>query len=139
MEYYLSTIVYDVDFESVIDIVSEELKTEGFGILTDIDMKATLKKKLDQDIPEYRILGACNPPFAFESLQLEDKIGLMLPCNVIVQEKEEHIEVSAIDPVASMDSIKNPELHKVADLVRQKLLKVIKGVNRHSKENFAKI
>ena len=91
----------------------EALKGEGFGILTEIDVKATLKKKLDVDFRNYRILGACNPPFAYQALQAEDKIGTMLPCNVIVQETAEGVvEISAVDPVASMQAIDNPTEHR---------------------------
>jgi uncharacterized protein (DUF302 family) len=102
------------------------LKKEGFGILTDIDVKATIKKKLDKDFRNYRILGACNPPFAHQVLLAEDKIGLMLPCNVIVQELSPgKIEVAAIDPIASMQAVKNPTLGEVAKEVRAKLKKVV--------------
>ena len=97
-------------FAEAIQKVTEALKAEGFGVLTEIDIKATLKKKLDVDFYNYTILGACNPPFAYKALQAEDKIGTMLPCNVIVQEKEPgEIEVSAVDPAASMKAIENDE------------------------------
>lgn len=105
--------------------VREELQKEGFGVLTEIDMQATLKKKLDADIRPYKILGACNPPFALKSLQAEDYIGLMLPCNVLLQQREQGTEVSAIDPVASMLAIKNPALEAAAAEVREKLKRVI--------------
>jgi uncharacterized protein (DUF302 family) len=105
------------------------LKKEGFGILTDIDVKTTLKKKLNVDFKKYRILGACNPPFAYQALQAEDKIGTMLPCNVIVQENPDgNVEVSAIDPIASMQAVQNPNLGEVAEEVRAKLKKVIDGL-----------
>ena len=95
--------------------MTEELKKEGFGILTDIDVKATLEKKLDVEFRKYRILGACNPPFAYKALQAEDKIGTMLPCNVIVQEiSDGQVEVTAIDPLASMQAIENPALKEIA-------------------------
>lgn len=114
------------NFDDVITKVTEALKTEGFGVLTEIDIKATLKKKLDVDFHNYRILGACNPPFAYKALQAEDKIGTMLPCNVIVQEKTPGtIEVSAVDPVASMQAVDNPALAGIADEVRNKLQNVI--------------
>jgi uncharacterized protein (DUF302 family) len=104
------------------------LKKEGFGILTDIDVQATLKKKLDVDFKKYRILGACNPAFAYKALLAESRIGTMLPCNVIVQEIEPgKIEVSAIDPMASMQAIENPGLRDIAVQVRAKLKKVIEG------------
>lgn len=105
--------------------VREELQKEGFGVLTEIDMQTTLKKKLDADIRPYKILGACNPPFALKSLQAEDYIGLMLPCNVLLQQRENGTEVSAIDPVASMMAVKNPQLEATAAEVRDKLRRVI--------------
>lgn len=127
MTYYFNKIL-DVPFEQAIDTVTEELKKEGFGILTEIDVKATLKKKLDVDFRNYKILGACNPPFAHKALQSEDKIGLMLPCNVIVQELPNNkIEVAAVDPVASMAGVENTSLGSVADEVRQKLERVIEN------------
>ena len=106
--------------------MTEELKKEGFGILTEIDVKETLKKKLNVDFKKYRILGACNPPFAYQALQAEDKIGTMLPCNVVVQELAEgKVEVAAIDPAASMQAIENPKLRDIAEQVRIKIRKVI--------------
>lgn len=105
--------------------VREELQKEGFGVLTEIDMQATLKKKLDADIRPYKILGACNPPFALKSLQAEDYIGLMLPCSVLLQQRDSGVEVSAIDPVASMMAVKNPQLEATAAEVREKLKRVI--------------
>ncbi len=125
MKYYFSKIL-KVPFDEAISRVTDELKKEGFGILTDIDVKETLKKKLDVDFQKYRILGACNPPFAFQALKIENKIGTMLPCNVIVQETEDgKTEVAAIDPIASMQAIENPELQGVADQVQAKLKSVI--------------
>lgn len=125
MSYYFSKIL-DIPFNEAVTKVTEALKKEGFGILTDIDVQATLKKKLDADFRKYRILGACNPPFAYKALQAEDKIGTMLPCNVIVQEiAEGTIEVAAIDPVASMQAIENPNLKGIAEQVREKLKKVV--------------
>jgi len=127
MTYYFNKIL-DVPFDQAIDTVTEELKKEGFGILTEIDVKATLKKKLDVDFRNYKILGACNPPFAYKALQSEDKIGLMLPCNVIVQELPNNkIEVAAVDPVASMAGVENSSLGSVADEVRKKLERVIEN------------
>ena len=115
-----------MNFEEAILSVTEELKKEGFGILTDIDVTATLKKKLNVDFRKYRILGACNPPFAFKALLAEPHIGTMLPCNVIVQELDEgNIEVSAVDPLASMQSIQNMELQSIAEAIQVKLKKVI--------------
>jgi uncharacterized protein (DUF302 family) len=125
MSYYFSKTL-NAPFDEAVERVTEELKKEGFGILTDIDVKATLKKKLDVDFKKYRILGACNPPFAYRALQKEDKIGTMLPCNVIVQEHTEgSVEVSAIDPVASMQAIRNPQLHEIAEQIQAKLKAVI--------------
>ena len=128
MKYYFSKTV-TLAFEDAIEKVTAELKKEGFGVLTDIDVKQTLKKKLDVDFKKYRILGACNPTFAYKALQVEDKIGTMLPCNVIVQEIDEgQVEVAAIDPVASMQAIANPALKDVAEKVRGKLKKVIENI-----------
>ena len=125
MSYYFTKTVTD-NFDAAIASVTAELKKEGFGILTDIDIQATMKKKLDVDFKKYRILGACNPDFAYQALLAEDKIGTMLPCNVIVQEHENgQVEVSAVDPVASMIDITNNELGSVAMEVREKLKKVI--------------
>jgi uncharacterized protein (DUF302 family) len=125
MEYYFSKTITD-SFENAIQKVTEALKAEGFGILTEIDLKATLKKKLDVDFYNYTILGACNPPFAYQALLAEDKIGTMLPCNVIVQEKVKgQVEVSAVDPAASMQAVENVELGKIATEIRDRLKKVI--------------
>ena len=128
MKYYFSKTV-TLSFEDTIEKVIAELKKEGFGVLTDIDVKQTLKKKLDVDFKKYRILGACNPPVAYKALQAEDKIGTMLPCNVIVQEIDEgQVEVAAIDPVASMQAVANPALKDVAEEVQGKLKKVIENI-----------
>jgi len=125
VSYYFSKIL-GIPFDDAVVKVMEELKKEGFGIITEIDVKETLKKKLNVDFKKYRILGACNPSFAYQALQAEDKIGTMLPCNVIVQETSEgKTEVAAIDPIASMQAIENPKLRGVADQVRNKLKKVI--------------
>jgi uncharacterized protein (DUF302 family) len=116
----------DLSFEEAISNVTQELKKEGFGILTEIDVKDTLKNKLNVDFCKYTILGACNPPFAYKALQVEPRIGTMLPCNVIVREQSDgKIEVAAVDPLASMQAIQNPELQKVAVEIRSKLRKVI--------------
>ena len=128
MSYYFNTIV-NYSFDEAINKVTEALKTEGFGVLTEIDVKATLKKKLDIDFKNYRILGACNPPFAHKALLSEDKIGTMLPCNVIIQEREDNkVEVAAVDPKASMKAIENMELSQIADQVANKLKRVIEGL-----------
>ncbi len=126
MSYYFSKIVNE-NFDTAIEHVTEELKKEGFGVLTQIDVQETLKKKLDVDFKKYRILGACNPNFAYQALQSEDKIGAMLPCNVIVEENiDGTVEVSAVDPVASMIGVKNDSLGGVAKQVSEKLEKVIR-------------
>jgi uncharacterized protein (DUF302 family) len=128
MEYHFTKVVR-MSFDDAIRRVEEELKQEGFGILTEIDVQQTLKKKLDVDFRKYRILGACNPHFAYQALQAENKIGTMLPCNVVVQETTGgEIEVSAIDPVASMQAVENPALEKTAEQVRAKLKKVVEGL-----------
>ncbi|MCJ7772178.1 MAG: DUF302 domain-containing protein [Desulfobacterales bacterium] len=128
MSYYFNKIV-DMTFDEAIDKVTEELKKEGFGVLTDIDVKATLKKKIDVDFRKYRILGACNPSFAHKALLAEDKIGTMLPCNVIVHEGEDgKVEVAAIDPVTSMQSVKNENHSEIASKVQEKLKQVIKNM-----------
>ncbi|MFQ6093337.1 MAG: DUF302 domain-containing protein [bacterium] len=125
MEYGFSKTL-DVSYETAIERVTEELKKEGFGILTQIDVKATLKEKLDVDFRKYIILGACNPPFAYQSLQAEREIGLLLPCNVIVYEDDSgKTVVSAIDPVAAMSMIDNPKLREIATQVADKLKKVV--------------
>ena len=126
MEYYFIKTLKDANFNASIELVTEELKKEGFGIITEIDVKATMKKKLDIDYYNYMILGACNPHFAHKALTLEDKIGVMLPCNVIVQEKiPGEIEISAVDPAASMMGVDNKDLECLAGEVRDKLKKVI--------------
>ena len=128
MSYYFSKTL-DTSFEEAIEKTTEALKEEGFGILTEIDIKATLKKKLDVDFKKYQILGACNPPLAHKALSAEDHIGLMLPCNVIVQQHENgNVEVAAVDPVASMQAIENDELGGVAKEVRDLLKKVIESL-----------
>jgi len=125
MSYYFKKTVKG-SFEEVLEKVTASLKNGGFGILTEIDVKETLKKKLDVDFRKYKILGACNPPFAYEALQAEDKIGVMLPCNVIVQEMGENdIEVAAVDPVASMKAIENQELYGIATQVQEKLKNIV--------------
>jgi uncharacterized protein (DUF302 family) len=129
MSYYYSTTV-PLSFDAAITKVTEELKKEGFGILTEIDVTSTLKKKLDVDFYNYRILGACNPPFAYKALLAEDKIGTMLPCNVIVQEKTPgKVEVSAVDPMASMQAVENTTLGEIADEIRSRLQKVINALS----------
>ena len=126
---YFFTKTITSSFDDAIEKAKAELKKEGFGVLTEIDMTATLREKLDVDFQNYRILGACNPTLAYEALQTENKIGTMLPCNVIVQERAEgYIEVTAVDPMASMMAIDNPELTAISDRVRRKLQTVIKNL-----------
>ena len=128
MQYSFDKIL-DMSFDDAVDRTVEELKKEGFGVLTDIDVQTTLKDKLDVDFRKYRILGACNPSFAYRALQAESRIGTMLPCSVIVQETEDgKIEVCAIDPIASMQAIENPELKGIADQVHDKLKKVVENL-----------
>ena len=118
--------VVNLGYDEAIEKVTDELKKEGFGVLTEIDVKATLKKKLDVDFKPYKILGACNPPFAYKALQAEDKIGTMLPCNVVVQEVSEGItEVAAINPSASMQTVDNPQLKEIAEQIQSKLRKAV--------------
>lgn len=125
MKYYFNKTIKGT-FEEVIEKVTEGLKEEGFGILTEIDVTATLRKKLDVDFKKYRILGACNPPYAHKALLAEDKIGTMLPCNVIVQEIEEGlIEIAAVNPMASMQAVNNKQLMEIADEITAKLKNVI--------------
>jgi uncharacterized protein (DUF302 family) len=128
MSYYFSKIL-SISFDEAVARATAELKKEGFGILTDIDVQKTLKEKLNADFRKYRILGSCNPPYAHKALLKEDKIGTMLPCNVIVQELSGgKVEVAAIDPVASMQAVRNPELESVAKEVQSKLKKVVESL-----------
>jgi uncharacterized protein (DUF302 family) len=128
MKYYLNKTI-DRPFDEVVNRISEALGQQGFGILTDIDVSGTLKKKLEVDFPPYRILGACNPKMAHRALQVENKIGTMLPCNVIVRQRAEGgVEVAAVDPVASMQAIENPDLKVVADEVRSLLAAAIENL-----------
>lgn len=128
MSYYFSKKV-ELNFEESISKVKEELQKEGFGVLTEIDVTATLKKKINADFRNYRILGACNPTYAHKALLAEDKIGIMLPCNVIVQEGDDgKVEVAAVDPLASMQAVENTDLGEVATLIREKLKRVVEQV-----------
>jgi len=127
MSYYFSKKL-DMGLDEAIEKVTNALKDEGFGILTEIDVKETLKKKLDVDFRPYKILGACNPPFAHKALQAENKIGTMLPCNVIVQQLDDGVEVAAVDPVASMQAVENDQLGEVASTIQNKLKFVIEGL-----------
>jgi len=126
MKYYHKRVLENSTFKEALDRTREALKQEGFGILTEIDISATLKKKLGVDFNPYIILGACNPPFAYKALQLENKIGTMLPCNVIVQEiAPKRIEIAAIDPEVSMETLKNDQLTEVAGEVNKRLQRVL--------------
>ncbi len=128
MSYYFARTL-NMPFDSAVDKVVAQLKTEGFGVLTTIDIRDTLKSKLGVEFPRYVILGACNPALAFEALQAENKAGTMLPCNVIVRDAGDgHIEVAAVDPVSSMLAIDNPKLLKVATSVQAKLAHVIESL-----------
>lgn len=130
MKYYFSKILAGKTFDQAVEQVTEELKKEGFGVLTEIDVQATFKKKLDVDFKKYKILGACNPQFAYQSISNEDKIGVFLPCNVVVEENPGgEVEVFAVDPVASMMSVQNDALVATAGEVRQKLMRVIENLN----------
>ncbi len=128
MAYYLSKILY-MSFDDAVARVTTELEKKGFGVLTEIDVREALKKKLDVNFKKYKILGACNPFFAYKALQVEEKIGTMLPCNVIVQEISEGVvEVAAIDPIASMQVIDNVELRSVAEQVQAIMKKMIEAL-----------
>ncbi len=125
MTYHMSRMI-DGGFDEAVARVTEALKTEGFGVLTQIDVSATLKAKIGEDFRPYRILGACNPGLAFKALGVEDHIGVMLPCNVIVQSRGEgRVEISAIDPAVGMQAVGNSALNDIAATVRDKLKKVI--------------
>ena len=128
MNYTINRLIADSEFEAVDGRTRAALAAHGFGILTEIDVKATMKKKLDVDMPPYRILGACNPKMAHQAIEMEPRVGAMLPCNVILREVESGVEVSAIDPVASMQTIDNTELIGVAGQVRDLLAKVIESI-----------
>jgi uncharacterized protein (DUF302 family) len=127
MSYYIDKTI-DAPFDETVSRVKAALKDEGFGVLTEIDVKETLKKKLDLDFRRYQILGACNPGYAHKALQNERMVGTMLPCNVIVQEADGGTEVAAIDPIASMQAIDNPELAQIATVIQGKLRKVVESL-----------
>jgi len=125
MEYYINKTL-KAEFDEALQLITNALKEEGFGVLSEIDIQGKLKEKLGVDFRRYTILGACNPPYALKALQQEDKIGTMLPCNVIVQElNDDLIEVAAVDPKASMVAVENAQLVKIAEDIREKLEKVI--------------
>ncbi|UGU14688.1 DUF302 domain-containing protein [Sinomicrobium kalidii] len=126
MKYYYGRILEDISFDEAVKKVIEKLSEEGFGVLTTIDVKEIFRKKLEVDFRNYKILGACNPAFAYKALQEEDKIGVMLPCNVVVQEKTPGVvEIAVVDPVVSMQGIENVSLSVIAGEVRSKLRKVV--------------
>jgi uncharacterized protein (DUF302 family) len=128
MSYYIAKTVSG-RYESILASVVERLKAEGFGVLTEIDVQATLKSKIGVDLPKYRILGACNPTFAHEALKLENKLGVLLPCNVIVREESEgRVEVASVDPVVAMDRTGNRALARTAEEVRLRLARVVEGL-----------
>ena len=129
MKYYISKKI-STDFDQAVQLVTESLKKEGFGVLTEINIQEKLKEKLNLDFRKYKILGACNPGYAYKALQLEDKIGVMLPCNVIIQEtKDGAIEVAAVNPIVSMSGINNPKLMEIAVEIEKKLKTVIDKLN----------
>lgn len=128
MEYYFRKTI-NASFDEAINRVTEALKSEGFGIISEIRMHEKFKEKLNVDFKKYTILGACNPSYAYKALQVEDKIGTMLPCNVVVQElTEKHIEVAAVNPIASMMAVQNPALEKLAKEVTGKLQKLVSAL-----------
>ena len=129
MNFYFSKKVTNQNFEEAIENVTEALKVEGFGILTLIDVKETFKKKLDVDFKKYIILGACNPSFAHKALLHEDKIGVFLPCNIVIEEHENgEVEVSAVDPAASLSPVKNKNIESIASEIQQKLKSIIESL-----------
>jgi uncharacterized protein (DUF302 family) len=128
MQYYFSTVL-NTNFKNAEAIIIEVLKTEGFGIISEIDMRSKLKEKLGVDFRKYKILGACNPSFAYKALQVEEKIGVMLPCNIVIMDKENGTtEVTAINPIASMMAIQNPALEPLANEITEKLKRVIEAL-----------
>ncbi|MEQ9434666.1 DUF302 domain-containing protein [Hyphomonas sp.] len=128
MSYTINRIVSGASFDAVDQRTRQALADRGFGVLTEIDVKATMKKKLDAEMPPYRILGACNPQMAYQAIQIEPRVGAMLPCNVIIRQVDDAVEVSAVDPVASMQAIGNDELKRVAGDVRDLLAAAIAAI-----------
>ncbi len=120
MAYYFNKTI-DKSFDEALEHVTAVLKEQGFGIISEIDVQATMQEKLGEKFRPYKILGACNPNYAFQALRAEDKIGTMLPCNVIVQQQEDGVQVAAVDPVASMQAVENKELDSVAKIIQQRL------------------
>jgi uncharacterized protein (DUF302 family) len=128
MPYTINRTISGASFDAVDQRTRQALADKGFGVLTEIDVKATMKKKLDAEMPSYRILGACNPQMAHQAIQIEPRVGAMLPCNVIIRQVDDAVEVSAIDPVASMQAIENDELKRVAGDVRAMLAAAIAAI-----------
>ena len=128
MSYTMNRVIKDAGFEAVDERTRQALADHGFGVLTEIDVQATMKKKIDKDMAAYRILGACNPAMAWEAIGLEPRVGAMLPCNVILRDVGDGIEVSAVDPVLSMSGFDNPELMEVAGQVRDRLSVVVEAI-----------
>jgi len=128
MTYTINRTVSGASFDAVDQRTRQALSDRGFGVLTEIDVKATMKKKLDAEMPPYRILGACNPQMAYQAIQIEPRVGAILPCNVIIRQVDDAIEVSAVDPVASMQAIGNDELKRVAGDVRDLLAAAIAAI-----------
>lgn len=129
MSYFFNKVLENKSFDEAVELVTIELKKEGFGVLTEIDVQDTLKKRIDVNFKKYKILGACNPQFAYKALTAEDKIGVFLPCNVIIEEHEDgKVEVAVVDPVSSMISVNNPALGILAQEVQQKLIRVIENL-----------
>ena len=126
--YTMNRVIKDAGFEAVDERTRQALADHGFGVLTEIDVQATMKKKIDKDMAAYRILGACNPAMAWEAIGLEPRVGAMLPCNVILRDVGDGIEVSAVDPVLSMSGVDNPELMEVAGQVRDRLSVVVEAI-----------
>jgi uncharacterized protein (DUF302 family) len=128
MNYYIGKKI-KVEFDEAVQLITDALKEEGFGVLSEIDIQGKLKEKLGVDFRRYEILGACNPAYAYKALQQEDKIGTMLPCNVIVQElNDDTVEVAAVDPKASMIAVENKHLVKIAEEIREKLGKAVSSL-----------
>jgi len=128
MPYTIDRVIADADLETVDQRTRVALAAQGFGVLTQIDVQATMKSKLDLEMPGYRILGACNPKLAWQAIGMEPRVGAMLPCNVILRQTDAGIEVSAVDPVASMQAVDNPDLHAVAGQVRDLLARAVAAV-----------
>ena len=128
MTYYFSKALQNISFEEAVNRVKEALKKRGFGVITEIDFQKTLKEKLGVEFPKYLVLEACNPPFAYRSLNVEDKIGTLLPCNLIVQEKEGLIEVSSVNPESMMNAVANPEIRNIAKEVSEILEETVESL-----------